>query len=385
MTDEGHATWVIPVIAGVGTANIWFAQPLLPMIGAELGVSAASMTIALAGGQWAYAAGQMTVSTAARWFSIRHVLLSIAAALAVVNLAAAFARDYWVLVLLLVGIGGLATGAPLFIAVATEVSPSRDRAAAVGRVIAGLVLGGGLARLVSGSLAELFGWRSVFVGASLIALASLLGVAAAIPSERRLRSEPGAAVRILTPPRVALFLCNSGLFAASGIVWAFMPYLLSAPPHSLSPALIGLFGLATVAGAGAALRGGALVDRYGSASITRVAASGALAATVVLTLAAGALPVVLAAVTLLEVTIFAAQPAILSINNHLAMPARGTANALSTVFSMSGAFGGVLVGGWFFSSGGWSAATLAAAAFAVGSLTMAEVAARSVRDPRSRL
>lgn len=384
-TGPARATWLIPVIAGAGTANIWFVQPLLPTIGAELAVPAASMTIALAAGQWAYAAGQITVGAAARWFSIRQVLLSIAAALALANLVAAFAWDYWVLVVLLVAIGALATGAPLFIAVATEVSPPKERATAVGRVIAGLVLGGGLSRLVSGSMAELFGWRSVFVGASALAVASLVGVAVAIPPQRRLSTVGGAPVQILTSARAALFLCNSGLFAASGIVWAFMPYLLSAPPHSLPPSVIGLVGLATVAGAGAAYRGGALADRRGAAVMTCIAAGGALAATVVLTLAAGALLAVLAAVTLLEVAVFAAQPAILSVNNDLTMPLRGTANALSTVFSMSGAFFGVLVGGWCYSAGGWSAATSVAGAFALGSLVLAGSIAPAVRRPSSQV
>ena len=381
MTGPARATWIIPIVAGAGTANIWFAQPLLPTIGAELGVPAASMTIALAASQWAYAAGQIAVSAAARWFSIRQVLLSIAAALVLVNCVTALARDYWMLVVLLVAIGALATGAPLFMAVATELSPPKERAAAVGRVIAGLVLGGGLSRLVSGSMAEWFGWRSVFVGASVLAGAALICVAVAVPPQRRLPTGSAAPARIFTPARVALFLCNSGLFAASGIVWAFVPYLLSAPPHSLPPSVIGLAGLATVAGAGAAYRGGAFADRHGSAVITRVGGGGALVATIVLTLAEGALPAVLAAVTLLEVVVFAAQPAILSINNDLTMPARGTANALSTVFSMSGAFCGVVAGGWCYSAGGWSAATLAAGAFALGALTLAVLSPRAAHRP----
>lgn len=369
----------VPMIAALGTANIWFAQPLLPTIGADLAASAAGMTIALAAGQWAYAVGQVTVSAAARRFSIRRVLMSIAAALAVANLATAFTEEYWQLAVLLVAIGALATGAPLLIVVATEAAPPRERAAAVGRVIAGLVLGGGLARLASGSLADLLGWRSVFVVAAALAVASFIGVAVSIPPQRKLPPSTGTPGRLFTEARILLFLCNAGLFAASGIVWAFVPYLLSAPPYSVPRSVIGLVGLASVAGAVAAYRGGALVDRHGSPAIAVAAAAGVLVVTLVLTVGASTLLLVLAAVTLLEVAIYAAQPAILSINNDLAVPVRGTANALSSVFSMSGVFGGVLVGGWCFGAGGWSAATLAAGAFALASLALAASATRRVR------
>jgi predicted MFS family arabinose efflux permease len=165
-------------------------------------------------------------------------------------------------------VGVLAVLTQILVAHSASLADPADRGRIVGIVTSGIVIGILAARAVSGALADLAGWRSVYLvsAAATLVMAGLL-----------LRALPPHAgpTRRLSYPRLivstfrlfgevpllrlravlALFI-----FMALNIVLTPMALPLAAPPFSLSTTEIGLFGLAGVAGALGAARAGRLSD-----------------------------------------------------------------------------------------------------------------------------
>ncbi len=139
----------------------------------------------------------------------------------------------------------------------------------VGAAQGGVVIGLLLARSLAGLLADLGGWRSVYLvsAASMGGLGLLLWrVLPAAPSNElglTYRQLLGSMFDLLASQRVLQVRGLLGLlmFAAFGVFWSSLVLLLGAPPHSLSHSAIGAFGLVGALGALGAARAGSLADR----------------------------------------------------------------------------------------------------------------------------
>jgi predicted MFS family arabinose efflux permease len=165
-------------------------------------------------------------------------------------------------------VGLLAVVIQTLVALTASLAPDAQRGRAVGLVTSGVVVGILLARFVSGTLADLGGWRLVYLCAAPLMLLVTALLFATIPPQRAadrvsyaallrslaglLRDEP------LLRARAALAFL---IFMAFNVLWAPLALPLSAEPFALSHTQIGLFGLAGVAGALAASRAGTLADR----------------------------------------------------------------------------------------------------------------------------
>ncbi|HCD7606185.1 TPA: MFS transporter, partial [Klebsiella michiganensis] len=142
----------------------------------------------------------------------------------------------------------------------------------VGAAQSGVFIGLLLARVFSGSISDLFGWRGVYI------LAALLMLGIALPLWRRLPvlaaapnplSYPRLLISMLALLRQEKVLQVRGvlallMFAAFNIFWSALVLPLSAPPFRFSHTEIGALGLVGVIGALAAGRAGKWADRgYG--------------------------------------------------------------------------------------------------------------------------
>jgi predicted MFS family arabinose efflux permease len=148
-------------------------------------------------------------------------------------------------------------------------SAPAQRGRVVGVVTSGVVIGILLARSVSGLIANVFGWRAVFVvsAALMVVLASALSrllprsttVGARVSYARLISS----VVRLTARERVFRVRSLIALFTfgAFGAVWGSMALPLAATPWHLSTGQIGLFGVVGAAGALGAARAGRLADR----------------------------------------------------------------------------------------------------------------------------
>ena len=173
--------------------------------------------------------------------------------------------------MLAVGLLGTAMTQGLIVYAASAAAP-HEQGRVVGAAQSGVFIGLLLARVFSGSISDLFGWRGVYI------LAALLMLGIALPLWRRLPvlaaapnplSYPRLLISMLALLRQEKVLQVRGvlallMFAAFNIFWSALVLPLSAPPFRFSHTEIGALGLVGVIGALAAGRAGKWADRgYG--------------------------------------------------------------------------------------------------------------------------
>jgi predicted MFS family arabinose efflux permease len=219
-------------------------------------------------------------------------------------------------------------------------------------------------------VADLLGWRAVFVlGAALtaVALAALWRALPVLEPPSRLRY-PALLRSVLTLLREEPVLrwrivYSASSYAAFGAVWTSIGFLLARPPHNLSEGAIGLFSLFGVAGALAARGAGKLADR-GFAHWT-VGATLLLTALSMVLIGAGTVSLVALAIGLV---VFDAGVQGTHISNQtivyaLRPEARSRLNsAYMTAYFLGGATGSGLSAA-VYASHGWVGVSVLAAAF----------------------
>lgn len=165
------------------------------------------------------------------------------------------------------------------IAYAASAAGDNERGRVVGAAQAGVFIGLLMARVVAGGVADLGGWRSVYV---VSALAMLLLAGLLHRKLPRLPAAPaalgylqliGSMVRLLREERVLQIRGMLALlmFAAFNIFWSALVLPLSAPPYGYSHTVIGAFGLVGVIGALGAAGAGRWVDKGRGQTVTAMA------------------------------------------------------------------------------------------------------------------
>jgi predicted MFS family arabinose efflux permease len=154
------------------------------------------------------------------------------------------------------------------LALSAALAAPAERGRVLGAAQGGVVIGLLLARTLAGALADLWGWRAVYVASAILSAVLALVLARWLP-RRRL---PAAALRygallrsvftLLATERVLQVRGMIALlmFAAFSAFWTALVLPLSAPPHSLSHTAVGAFGLVGVVGVLMAARAGRLAD-----------------------------------------------------------------------------------------------------------------------------
>ncbi|MFC6281887.1 MULTISPECIES: MFS transporter [Polaromonas] len=256
--------------SGVSVANVYFAQPLLDRLAADFGVSLG----AIGGVVTATQAGSVLALLFLVPLGDQHDRRRLAR-LQLVGLVLALAwlamsRSAFGLMAGMLAVGLLGTAMTQgMIAYAASVAAPQERGRVVGAAQAGVVLGLLLARVWSGVIADLAGWRGVYAGSAavMVMLAALIW--------RQLPAQAVPARRLpyfkLVRSTLALLLTNRMLrvrgslallmFAVFSIFWSALALPLSAPPLSLSHSAIGAFGLLGAAGALFAGRAGRWADQ----------------------------------------------------------------------------------------------------------------------------
>jgi predicted MFS family arabinose efflux permease len=260
---------LLAVTCGAAVANIYYAQPLLPIIGQALGVSEGTAGLLVTASQVGYAVALALLVPLGDVLERRRLVTALLAVTALTLLGAAFAPGFAVLLVVLALVGVTSAVAQIVVPMAASLADDETRGRVVGTVMSGLLIGILGARTLAGFVAELGGWRAVFglAAALMLVLAVVVrlvlpAVPAPAPDTRypRLLGTVLALIRDDPVLRVRMALAAVG-FACFSALWTAVSFLLAAPPYSYGPATIGLFGLAGLAGALAAPLAGRLADR----------------------------------------------------------------------------------------------------------------------------
>lgn len=265
--------------AGLSVASLYYAQPMLGVLGADIGASGRAVGFIPTLTQLGYALGILLLAPLGDRFDRRRIVLAKAAALCAALLVAGAAPSIGVLLAASLAIGLAATMAQDIVPAAATLAPEATRGKTVGTVMTGLLLGILLSRVVSGFVAEHFGWRSMFIAAA--ASIALIGAAAwrGLP---RFRPTTHLVYGALLGSLATLWsrhgtlrraaLAQALLAVGFSAFWSTLAVMLHGEPFHLGSAAAGAFGLAGAAGALAAPLAGQLADRRGPELVTRLGA-----------------------------------------------------------------------------------------------------------------
>jgi predicted MFS family arabinose efflux permease len=261
-------TLLFAVAGGTAVANVYFAQPLLVTLGRDLSISTATVGAVVTLTQIGYGLGLFFLVPLGDLLDKRRLVVAQLLLLAMALTAVGTASNAALLLVGLTTVGLLAVVTQTLVAFAASLAPPDERGRVVGLVTSGVVTGILLARTVSGLLADLAGWRSVYLSSAVLTSVLALALHRLLPSSN---SAATTGYGQLLRSTITLFarerllrvraLLALLIFAAFSTLWSSVALPLSAPPLSLSHTEIGAFGLAGAAGALAATAAGRLNDR----------------------------------------------------------------------------------------------------------------------------
>jgi predicted MFS family arabinose efflux permease len=359
-------TLLFALIGGFAVGNLYWAQPLLSVIAGDLGVSTATAGVLVTLTQIGYALGIVLIVPLGDVVNRRRLIPLMLVLSAVALLACAAAPTFLALSAAIAVLGLTTIAGQIVVPLAGDLADDTHRGGVVGTVMTGFLAGTIVSRTLSGLVAQVAGWRSIFILAAIL----ICGFAVlayrkipVLPAPARMRyptllASVGSVVRRHRVVRWNLVMSalQFGLFM---LFWTALTLLLSQPPFSYSPLTIGLLGLFGLAGALAAQHTGKLHDRGWSMPATGAGWALALAAMIAAALGQHSLPLIIAAIVLLHFAIF---PMNVLISARLfAVVAEGRSRVNTAVIAINfiaGAIGSALVSP-LWAAGGWHAITTA--------------------------
>ncbi|MCM1938033.1 MFS transporter [Streptomyces sp. G3] len=349
-------------LAGVATfALLYSTQALLPLISGDLGVTAsdASWTVAAATGGLALFV--LPMSALSERFGRRTVMTASLAVAVTVGLLVPFAPSLPALVALRAVQGAALAGLPASATayLAEEVRP-RALVTAIGLFVAGNSVGGMSGRVITGWVAQEWGWRVAVGVVGLVAVACAVAFRLLLPAPRHFTPgslRPRVLVRtvrdhLANPLLRRLYAIGALFMTVFGGVYTVIGYRLTEAPFSLPQGLIGSIFLVYLVGTVSASTAGRLVGRLGRRGALYLGA-GTTAAGLLLSLAPS-LPLVLLGLVLITAGFFAGHAVASSAVGKTAQHGRAQASALYQSAYYVGSSAGSTVGAVAFHSGGWA-------------------------------
>ncbi|WP_223851788.1 MFS transporter [Cupriavidus pauculus] len=258
--------------SGLSVANVYYAQPLLDAIARDFGLAEAAVGSVVTMTQVGCALALVLLVPLGDRLDRRRLMMGQLAALIVALVAVAAARSTPLLYAGMMAVGLLGTAMTQGLIAYAASTASGDLAHEQGRIV-GAAQGGvfiGLlgARVFSGAIGDIAGWRGVYLASAGLMLALAVPLWRSLPRLSAPRVDVGY-VRLLgsmlTLLREERVLRQRGMlallmFAALNIFWSALVLPLSAPPFSFPHTVVGAFGLVGIVGALAASRAGRWVD-----------------------------------------------------------------------------------------------------------------------------
>lgn len=268
------------IASGASVANVYYAQPLLDILASDFNVSHAAIGGVVTATQIGCALALIFLVPLGDLVNRRRLMALQLLALIFALLAVAFAHSTIILLAGMLAVGLLGTAMTQgLIAYAASAALPHEQGHVVGTAQSGVFIGLLLARVFSGGISDVAGWRGVYFCAALIMLMIALPLWKRLPhlniqpSAMRYPQLLASMLKLLRQEKVLQVRGVLALlmFAAFNIFWSALVLPLSAPPYSFSHTVIGSFGLVGVIGALAAARAGYWADR-GYAQRTSLAA-----------------------------------------------------------------------------------------------------------------
>ncbi|HDL7835988.1 TPA: MFS transporter [Yersinia enterocolitica] len=278
-TLSGSKVLMLATGAGLSVASIYYSQPLLGVMGSDLHASVGAVGLVPTLTQIGYALGILLLAPLGDRHDRRIIILLKGILLTAALLFSGFVPGINALLVTSFVIGIAATMAQDIVPASATLVSAAQRGKMVGTIMTGLLLGILLSRVLSGFVAEYFGWRSLYMGAALSVIMITLVIWRSLP---RVPATSALSYPALLASMSHLWLqfkdlrraaLSQGLLSVGfSAFWSTLAVMLQDTYH-LGSAVAGAFGLAGAAGALAAPLAGSLADRRGPQVVTLIGAS----------------------------------------------------------------------------------------------------------------
>lgn len=349
-------------LAGVATfALLYSTQALLPLVSADFGVSASTASWTVSAATGALALFVLPLSALSERFG-RRTLMTVSLTVAVVvGLLVPFAPSIGALIALRAvqgaALAGLPASAMAFLA--EEVRP-KALVAAIGMFVAGNSIGGMSGRVITGWVAQAWGWRVAVGVVGIVAMLCALAFRALLPAPRHFTAGSlnpkalGLTIRshLANPLLCRLYAIGALFMTVFGAVYTVIGYRLTEAPFSLPQGIIGSIFLVYLVGTVSSAAAGKLVTRLGRRGALYLAVS-TTAGGLLLSLS-DALVMVLLGLVLITAGFFAGHAVASSSVSRTATTGRAQASALYQSAYYLGSSAGGTLGAVAFHSGGWA-------------------------------
>ncbi|AZA59789.1 MFS transporter [Chryseobacterium indoltheticum] len=266
--------WSMSIISGLVVANNYYNQPLLGLIAKDFSVSESAAGKISVLTQLGYAFGLLLIVPLGDKFLRKKLILIDLVLVFGALLWMTFATELWMLYAASLLIGTTSVIPQLFVPIAAELSSEKDKAANIGLVVSGLLLGILLSRFVGGIVGELWGWRSMFGIAAGLMLLVWVFVYKMLPELQP--NFKGTYLELMnsvlqlakTQPVLQLASFRGAMaFGSMCALFTTLVFHMERPPFEVGASVVGSFGLAGAVGALAAAKVGSLQNKM---SINRI-------------------------------------------------------------------------------------------------------------------
>ncbi|QBD82241.1 MFS transporter [Ktedonosporobacter rubrisoli] len=371
-------------------ANLYYIQPLLVSIAQDFSVQESSVGFIATLSQLGYALGLLLIVPLGDVLNRRDLITISLVGVCLSCIAIALAPSMIFLGVMTL-VMGVATVVPqIVVPFAASLAPARERGRVVGAVMSGLLIGVLLARTISGFVNAHLGWRAIYWIAAVLMALLLISLRLLLPREAPREKMHylhllQSMVRLLRrePVLIEVSIFGALTFGVFQIFWVTLTFLLSGAPFHFNSDVIGLFGLAGVAGAITASLVGKRTDRTNPRAITGIMMAIVLVTYIIFWLCGQWIPGLIIGVLLLDLGSQGAH-----ISNQARIYARPAENhsRLNTIYMFSYFVGGTLgsaLGTTAWSLSGWSGACMLGLAMMIIALGVYLLGIRRARTQSS--
>ncbi len=254
--------------AGLVVANIYYCQPVLGKIAAELKVSETSVSSIATLTQTGYAAGLLFIIPLGDMLQRKKLILFDFIFIILGLCGMVWARNVYLLAGISFFIGFTSVIPQLLVPMAAHMASDKERGKAIGTVMGGLLIGILCSRSISGYVGEHYGWRTMFGIAAGVMVVNAALLWKFLPEiAPQYKGTYGGLMKSLIHyfkivPELRLAAVKGALgFASFSAFWTTLVFLMEGPPFFKGSDVAGAFGLIGAAGALAASMTGRLSSR----------------------------------------------------------------------------------------------------------------------------
>ncbi|KAI0727143.1 major facilitator superfamily domain-containing protein [Fomitopsis betulina] len=249
-------------------ANLYYCQPLLIEYSKSFNVTYDEVSRIPTLVQAGYATGIVFISTLGDLVRRRGLLLLLVLICASLTIGLAVTDSLAVFEAICFLIGMFSVVPQILMPLAADLAPPERRASALSIVLAGLLLGVLIARVLAGVIAQFASWRVVYymaIGVQFAVLGMLYLMLPDYPAKNTGMTYFGilwSMVRfsVTEPQLIQASLINLASSACFTNFWVTLTFLLGGPPYHYSTLVIGLFGLVGMVGVAMAPLVGRAID-----------------------------------------------------------------------------------------------------------------------------